>query len=625
MKFRIDINGLRAIAVISVLLYHFDIPYFQGGFVGVDVFFVISGFLMTGIIMKNIESKNFSFVSFYVARANRIFPPLVFLLLFLSVYGYFYLYSIDYKDLGKYITASSLFLSNILLSSSVDYFSPNASGNWLLHTWSLSVEWQFYVIYPLILVFAYRTNIIKYAIVLLILLSFIYSVYSSIYTPNQAYFSIASRSWELLVGGIGYWIFRENYAKIKIIRRSIHNVGLILIVISIIGVNKNDYWPGYFALFPVIGSLFIIVSNYQSGIVSNTVFHWVGKSSYSIYLWHWPLVVFIYHNNQYLDFKLYFILLSFMLGFFSYFFIERTRFFYINVFRVNVNSLNFTMILLIAFGLFIYSTKGVDYPIRGITNTLKSDYLKNFDYLHKKLGEYYNLECDMYHSVYVKHLASISTNCHSGDGENAIFLWGDSHAEALSFGIRNLNAAKFYQVTSANCKPSLSEDRFNKGDIKHACDMSNELALESIKKIIPKTVVMAQARKHEDTEWQRLIRQLHQLGVKDVILVGPVPQWFPSLPRIMIKDKNWNNHNDYVNDPGMSLSVIKTDEYLSGIFNEIDARYISLIDHLCKLIDGDLVCRVKDGDGHLLQVDYGHLSSEGSTFIVNNYLKEYIN
>ena len=153
MEFRSDINGLRAMAVLLVLFFHFNVPLISGGFVGVDVFFVISGYLMTGIIFTKLDAGKFSFIDFYLARGKRIVPPLFILLLFLSVWGYFYLFSIDYRELGKYIVASALFISNLILSSNVDYFADSASGNWLLHTWSLSVEWQFYIVYPVIIFF----------------------------------------------------------------------------------------------------------------------------------------------------------------------------------------------------------------------------------------------------------------------------------------------------------------------------------------------------------------------------------------------------------------------------------------------------------------------------------------
>ena len=153
MQFREDINGLRAIAVIAVVLFHFNSSWMPGGFAGVDVFFVISGFLMTGIIFKGLEQQKFSILRFYVARANRIIPALAILCIILLILGWFYLTPQDYKALGKHAASSVTFVSNVTYWLESGYFDALASEKWLLHTWSLSVEWQFYLIYPLVLVF----------------------------------------------------------------------------------------------------------------------------------------------------------------------------------------------------------------------------------------------------------------------------------------------------------------------------------------------------------------------------------------------------------------------------------------------------------------------------------------
>jgi peptidoglycan/LPS O-acetylase OafA/YrhL len=146
LQFRKDLNGLRAIAVVAVVLFHFNASWMPGGFAGVDVFFVISGFLMTGIIFRGIEQKNFSILRFYVARANRIIPALAVLCLFLLVFGWFYLTPLDYKALGKHAAGSMGFLSNFMYMRESGYFDAASREKWLLHTWSLSVEWQFYII-----------------------------------------------------------------------------------------------------------------------------------------------------------------------------------------------------------------------------------------------------------------------------------------------------------------------------------------------------------------------------------------------------------------------------------------------------------------------------------------------
>ena len=188
-SFRYDINGLRAIAVIAVVLFHFNASWMPGGFAGVDVFFVISGFLMTGIIFRGIEQENFSILKFYVARANRIIPALAVLCLILLIFGWFYLTPLDYKSLGKHAATSVSFLSNIVYWRESGYFDAASHEKWLLHTWSLSVEWQFYIIYPLILVAMRKfmsIKTMKYLLLVGTILGFIFCVIATYKWPNPS-------------------------------------------------------------------------------------------------------------------------------------------------------------------------------------------------------------------------------------------------------------------------------------------------------------------------------------------------------------------------------------------------------------------------------------------------------
>ena len=207
MYFRKDINGLRAIAVIGVMLFHFNASWMPGGFAGVDVFFVISGFLMTGIIFRGIEQENFSILKFYVARANRIIPALAVLCSVLLLFGWFYLTPLDYKNLGKHVGSSMGFLSNFIYWRESGYFDAASQEKWLLHTWSLSVEWQFYIIYPLVLV-ALRNfmslKAMKVAVLHGTVLGFIFCVIATFKWPDSAYYLLPARAWEMMIGGVAY-------------------------------------------------------------------------------------------------------------------------------------------------------------------------------------------------------------------------------------------------------------------------------------------------------------------------------------------------------------------------------------------------------------------------------------
>lgn len=323
MTFRYDINGLRAIAVIAVVLYHFNPAWAPGGFAGVDVFFVISGFLMTGIIFRGLEGNHFNLFRFYLARANRIIPALLVLCLTLLILGWFFLTPYDYKVLGKHLASSMGFLSNVIYLRESGYFDTASHDKWLLHTWSLSVEWQFYIIYPIFLIVLTRflsLDNVKRIIIIGTIVGFIFSIIATLKFPVSAYYILPTRAWEMMIGGLAFlYPYNLNDKRNKIIEL----MGLFLIVSSYIFISNDISWPGYAAMFPVLGAYLIIFSNQQSSIITNNViFQYLGKWSYSIYLWHWPVVVYI---NQFgvSDWNVYGIVVSIVLGFMSYTFIER--------------------------------------------------------------------------------------------------------------------------------------------------------------------------------------------------------------------------------------------------------------------------------------------------------------
>lgn len=327
MQFRKDINGLRAIAVIAVVLFHFNASWMPGGFAGVDVFFVISGFLMTGIIFRGIEQENFSILKFYVARANRIIPALAVLCLVLLVFGWFYLTPLDYSALGKHVGSSMGFLSNIIYWRESGYFDAASHEKWLLHTWSLSAEWQFYIIYPLVLVAMRKfmsLKAMKATVLVGTVLGFIFCVIATYKWPNPAYYLLPTRAWEMMIGGVAY-LYPLKLAENR--KKAFEWVGLALILYSYIFISKENLWPGYLALIPVLGAFLLIQSQRNDSIVTgNIIFQSLGKWSYSIYLWHWPLVVAIYYfdlNEQFIYFG---IILSVILGFISNRYIESIKF-----------------------------------------------------------------------------------------------------------------------------------------------------------------------------------------------------------------------------------------------------------------------------------------------------------
>lgn len=334
-QFRYDINGLRAWAVVAVVLFHFHVPGFSGGFVGVDVFFVISGFLMTGIIIRGLEqrARTFSILAFYLARAQRILPALAVLCATLLVLGWWLLPAIEYAALGQQVVAALGFISNILFWHEAGYFDVASHDKLLLHSWSLSVEWQYYLILPVLLSLSWRLLPNRRAQALLLgtgcVLSLLLCVLATPIKASAAFYLLPTRVWELLAGGLAYLAATPLTLSPRW-RARLELAGLGLIITSIALFSADSPWPGWRAVVPVAGAVLVLLAACQhSAWTGNRLAQWLGDCSYSLYLWHWPVVVAL----VYLELTgqpmavLAGLALSLALGWLSYHLVEqRTRF-----------------------------------------------------------------------------------------------------------------------------------------------------------------------------------------------------------------------------------------------------------------------------------------------------------
>ncbi len=315
--YRPEIDGLRALAIIPVVLFHAEIFGFQGGFVGVDIFFVISGFLITSILIREMKNGNFSFVTFWERRVRRILPALVVVVSVTCVIGTVLLtFPNDLADFGKSIIAQSFFLSNIFFMRRQGYFAAPPEASPLLHTWTLSVEEQFYILFPalLFLIYTYMRRHIMLALVLLATASFALSVYLVSIVPGHSFtvpffpdiwggtinktagfYLLPTRAWELLIGALlavsAFTVHSKKLAEVLSVG------GVCAILYAITQFDSGTPFPGFAALLPTLGSAAIIVSNTEiktivGKILSLRYVVWVGLISYSLYLWHWPVFAF---------------------------------------------------------------------------------------------------------------------------------------------------------------------------------------------------------------------------------------------------------------------------------------------------------------------------------------------
>lgn len=351
-ELRKDITGLRAIAVLAVTLFHIshlmnpESSWFKGGFLGVDIFFVISGFLMTMLIMRGLDLNNFSLYDFYKRRAKRICPALVTVVLASSLVTVC-IFSEGFVERTLKDGLRALgFVSNFRFARLTGYFEADSSERMFLHTWSLSVEWQFYLIYPVLMLLLSKIFSRKNLGLLLAALTLASLIFGCIYTvqsPTSSYYYLPSRAFELLTGSLAYFyplsFFIQKFSKYKDssdksealanasaakIAKYAEYVGLLCLAISLMVIGEEDGWPTLWALLPMFGTWLCIAANNQNTILSNTVIQHIGLWSYSIYLVHWPIIVICFVLGINLSIWLLFILI-FALGIALHYGIERRR------------------------------------------------------------------------------------------------------------------------------------------------------------------------------------------------------------------------------------------------------------------------------------------------------------
>ena len=631
MQFRKDINGLRAVAVIAVVLFHFNNAWVPGGFAGVDVFFVISGFLMTGIIFRGLEQSHFSISKFYISRANRIIPALAVLCLAILVFGWLYINPFDYKDLGKHVASSIGFVSNIIYWKETGYFDAGAHEKWLLHTWSLSVEWQFYIIYPLILVAMRKfmsINAMKLFIVFGAIFGFMFSIVATYQSPNASYYLLHTRAWEMMIGGVAYlYPFKLREANKKLLEWS----GLALIIGSYILISKEDLWPGYLAIFPVLGAFFIIQAQRNNGLIANSIiFQKLGSSSYSLYLWHWPIVVAIYYfalNELYVYVG---IVLSVLLGFISYRYIEQHKF--KNNFSSFSGYLKCKPLLIFLFvavaGGLVSKNDGFEEHYSDAI-VLAASEVKNG-----------NWHCS----------GKYNRPCFIGNKHNIrAIVVGDSHAQSLAtalVGDENRDGVIFLKGSKIGCPFFLNLKRIV---AENSCIKSNVKRMEYLNKNYPGVPVFWIARTgfylygHSNPEkidditdvqplvyftkqYEKASKPLYNelkenlsITIKQILknhpvfIVQPVPEMRITVPKVMARNLILNNK-----DKDLSLGLplyFERNKHVIKITNEIsEIHNIQVLDPVPFLCgSGRCIAQLK---GRPLYLDGNHLSEYGNKLLV---------
>ncbi|MDE3271251.1 acyltransferase family protein [Pseudoalteromonas sp. G4] len=613
--FRYDINSLRALAVIAVVTYHFGENLLPGGFIGVDIFFVISGFLMTKIVYEKYRNKSFSIYQFYTARAKRIIPALAVLCCLLLLYGWFFLLPTDFQLLAKHIVSSLTFLSNIVYWTESGYFDLAAKEKWLLHTWSLSLEWQFYIAFPIFLYALLRylpLRFVKLTLLITTLACLIVSLILTDMKPSLGFYSLPTRSWELLAGSLSFFYPINIEEKQKNIWGC---VSILTIFLSLIFISDNLAWPSLVTSVPVIATVILLALNLSWVMLRSNILNFFGNISYSLYLWHWPLTVLLVYLGQQnnLPSILTAIGISICLAYISYKYIETPC---RKVKSTFIKSL-ITYLITIIFALFIYLTHGAKLEIRPVSISEQANFVEKYKG-YKIDPDGYWLKCSTKNNHESSGIFEVDNSCLK------------SNKGGISLGVREFiaNEQSFSQLASPGCHPYFPEFKQNhlKGNGAEACKMSNSKALEYIIRTPPHTVILTQAKDALNYDWDKLAKAIIENGVQQVLLIGPTPQWQPNLVST-IANRHWHNKNGYIVDASLDEAILDIDKKLHiKYIDSPNLTYISTVEFLC-VQDKKVSCKAiifNQENKYPLVFDYGHLTKEGAIAIAESAIKSYI-
>lgn len=608
--YRADIDGLRAIAVVSVILFHLQIGLVGGGYVGVDVFFVISGYLITGIIYQEVRTDRFSIARFYERRIRRIFPALFTVLAVCGIAGWFLLLPSEFASFGRSLIATTLFASNQYFLTQSNYFEAAAGeSRVLLHTWSLAVEEQFYLFFPLFLLLlrkALRERMVA-AVWVTALVSFTFSLWLMSFNASAAFYLAPARAWELLAGGliaVGAFPVLTNV----VTRNVLGFIGLFLIGAAVFGYRADTPFPGAAALAPTIGAALIIYSGNRSPTIvgrflSLPVVVFLGLISYSLYLWHWPIAVFTVlelgralHTAE----KLAVLVACVVAATASWRFVERPfrRRGAVLVWSRLLTASLATMAMFCAIGFATTQTGGLPLRFTARTNEL-ARYLEYDPAIAWRQGQCFMLAGTS---------AFDARSCLGRDPSkpNALLI-GDSHAAHLWFGLHTaFPGIHFQQATAVGCKPLIgpSEDEPCRA-------MLGDTLLRGIAKVKPDAILLSAAWFPADL--QPLLHTVGELRTLHlpVYVFGPSVEYMSSLPRLLAL----NVAHAQAIAPVDGVTPLDNDRMFAAAILASGATYISTYRTLC----GSGRCATITDRGTPLYFDRGHFTPEGSVWAAEQW------
>jgi peptidoglycan/LPS O-acetylase OafA/YrhL len=664
MEYRREIDGLRALAVLPVILFHAGIKSFEGGYIGVDIFFVISGYLITTIILSDMNKGEFSIVTFYERRARRILPALFFVMFCCLPFAWLWLLPNHFKNFSRSLIAVSSFSSNFFFWKQSGYFSTAAELKPLLHTWSLSVEEQYYILFPLFLMALWRLRkrLIFGSLIAVCVISLILSQWGAYHEPTATFFLLHTRAWEIAIGAIiaFYFLYKREQVELitshRIPSELFGSLGLALICYSIFAFNKTTPFPSLYALIPTIGTaLIIIFSNsktFVGRLLSTKIMVGIGLLSYSAYLWHQPLFVFARHRslqNPSISLLLLLSVFSIVLAYLSWRFVEVP---FRNKITFNKKKIfTFSIIGSIFFITFGFTGKYTNgFLFRSPDSANMSKYVEECS--NSGIGCMDNLTKN----------SSVSSACKIGQTNNkpSFIIFGDSHAGSFIAELNNVSKSidiSGLNYTYSSCPPLMLGKHPVKDPIYDVCEDLRESFFSNLNtEAIPHYVILTQ-------RWTLMMEQVRyqnqeggneygedytftnkyteSLGYQNalekdfidsvtkiiesgrkVIIIYPIPEMGWNVPDLLMKNnfiyKNINAACASTSYDAFKKRNLRTYQALDKIVENKNIIRIYPEKIFCNnYIDGRCIAHI---DGVPLYYDDDHLSFKGTKMIIDDIL-----
>jgi peptidoglycan/LPS O-acetylase OafA/YrhL len=641
MTYRPDIDGLRAIAVLAVILYHAEIPGFGGGYVGVDVFFVISGYLITQLLAASADKPLRSQLKdFYLRRGRRILPALFATSLIVAVAAVAIFLPWDLATLGRYLAATPVFLTNAAAWASEvgGYFSSKLVHAPIAHFWSIAIEEQFYLFYPLTLAFIcrYLPDRQRLALIALTTASLAVCIWGSYHAPAASYFLAPSRAWELLLGG-GLATSGQRSLKSPIANELLAAVALVTLAFVTTQYGANIHYPGWYAIAPCAASAVLIQTGRRQltlvgKLLSLRPFVFTGLISYSLYLWHYPVLVLAnyYFLEEVRGFRLGVLLASiYLLAVASWKWIEmpiRRRQLLASNRRFASWALIVSVVLLLT-GILYWKSDGLAWRFPPETRARGNAWLSKGDFLPK---------CERLSLDQIASGRLCSVGPQDDDATRGL-IWGDSHAMVLLPAyeqLAQLHHMRLFFAVRYVCRPLVGAvmRQWNESDRKY-CGGFNAAVVQAVRRLDPSLVILnahwidvdadiippsSADAAPDDSNFKRGLREtLREAGSshRSLCVVLDVPQFKYDLPVALGVARKRGSSEDF-----LKLSRAQAQERFSG--PERDIRALAQEDPMLKVVDPkDLLCRadscIFESGGQLLYGDRDHVSSAGAQFIAS--------